>query len=871
MRDRRAARSTRALPAVAFLGLAVLLAGCGDAPPRFTTLAGDGFSVRYDREAGTFDVTLADGSSVLEGACATVEVRGAGTHGTLYRTSDGYSRTVTTSAGSDALGAAQRLEAVHRGLQGAPDLTLRLAVYPGAPFFTIAVEAANAGASDMVLNRLGPASVEAARGGALRLGAHPSTHRILEDGSFFLYDFFVDVVPGDAPQPPETVGLAMVHGGQLGHSVSNWNHAIKDLVTGRGFVAGTLDFEHASPFFNTSFAAEEAVAVDGRTPFTYWAADFPYLPNGKPLAVGERLAAGPVLVIPDTDRPHEGLERYAAAVKQWNGITLWTERGADHRVPTGWNSWGGSTSSGGYGASIDQQLMLDNLAVMATEFRDFGGEWFQIDDGYEAYYGDWDWRTDRFPDGAPWLADQIGAAGLLPGVWIAPFQVDALSATYAAHEADGWFAERLPLVSGDKPILDLTHPDVLAWVTERFRTVRAAGYRWVKVDFAYWALGAAKFHDPTATREEAFRRGLAAIRDGLAAGATEAGGAPGDTFWVSVAMVGPNAGFADSLRPNLDTMPAWDKEKESQGRIDAQGFKPTVRTLARRYYLHGQVYLFNHDMIFFRSLPDASVPPITRDESRCLVTAIGLSGGVAKLGERLVDMPADWINDYRVLLPVFGQAARPLDLFEREFAEAWHLHVDPAAGRNTGGDGPPYDVVALFNWGTNDDLTQSPSTPLADEAREVSVDLGAIGLDPATDYVGREFWSGEVVDGVRGTFARTVAPHTVQLFALRPVEAHPQYLGGNRHLLQGAVEVRGVSWSEDQHRLSVAYDAAPGTVKAPFEHQLFFRLPAGWSLGATTVDGATDLRTDVADGVLTVTFTVATRAAVQVVLDFVAP
>ncbi|MBI5481834.1 MAG: hypothetical protein HY906_23460 [Deltaproteobacteria bacterium] len=646
---------------IALVGLAPPLAGCGDAPPRYTTLAGDGFTVRYDRDEGSFDVTLADGRTVLERAFAQVEVRGAGSSGTIYRTTDGYSRSVATSTGADALGQAQRLVATRRGLQGAPDLTLRVAVYPGEAFFTVAVEAANPGAAEMVLNRLAPATVEAVRGGALRLGAHPATHRILEDGSFLVYDSFVDVVPGDRPQPLETVALSMVHGGQRGHSVSDWNHAIKDLTTGQAFVAGTLDFAHASPFFNTSFVTEEAVPVDGRTPFTYWAADFPYLPQGKPLAAGARLEAGPVLVIPTTDRPHEGLERWAAAVKQWN------------------------------------------------------------------------------------------------------------------------------------------------------------------------------------------------------------------QFWLSVGMLGPHVGFADSLRLNLDTMPAWDKEKESQGRLDAQGFKPTVRTIARRYYLHGQVYLFNHDMIFFRSLPDPAVPPITRDESRCLVTAIGLSGGVAKLGERLVDMPADWINDYRVLLPVFGHAARPLDLFEREFPEAWHLHVNPAAGRNTGGDGPPYDVVALFNWGTNDDLTQRPYAALADEARAVSVDLGAIGLDPATDYVAREFWSGEVVDGIRGTLARTVAPHSVQVFALRPVDAHPQLLGGNRHLLQGAVEVRGVSWDEGARRLTVSYDAAPGTAKAPFEHQLVFRVPPGWSLGAATVGGATGLRTEVADGVLTVAFVVATRAVVPVVLDFVAP
>jgi hypothetical protein len=298
-----------------------------------------------------------------------------------------------------------------------------------------------------------------------------------------------------------------------------------------------------------------------------------------------------------------------------------------------------------------------------------------------------------------------------------------------------------------------------------------------------------------------------------------------------------------------------------------------VRTLARRYYWHNRVFHFNHDLIFFRSHPDPEVPPITADESRCLLTAIGLSGGVAKLGEKIVDMEPAWIEDYRRVIPVFGHAARPLDLFEREFAEAWHLRVVPAEGLNTGGDGPPYDVVALFNWGTNRDLSASPYADQPDEARTLSVDLARLGLDAGAEYVAREFWSGEVVESLSGTLTRTVAPHTVQLFALRPARSRPQYLGGNRHLLQGAVEVRDVAWDEATSTLTLAYDAAPGSPKVPCEHQLAFHVPASWALlSADVTAAAAGTVTASTEGtVLTVAFRVEARTEATVTLTFSPP
>lgn len=854
--------------------LAIALCACtASSGPgsRMVTLDGQGFRLAFDLDRGTFDVVLSDDTVALRNAFAEVEVGPPGAaEPVVFASTQPFLRQASVHGVADELGAGETAEIRLTDLAGAPALTLWLSVYHDRPFFTARLEAENDGAEPLLLARLAPAKVDSQQSGGLTIGVDPAEHRILEAGSFFIYDFFVDILPGDVPEPPEKTLFGMVHGYQRGHSISNWNHAIKDLRSGRSFVAGSLDFAHSSPMFNTSFDPTTAPPT-GPQPFSYWSAEFPYLPNGKPLPAGEHIAAGPVWILPATDDPLGGLEAYADAVAAWNHIALWTARGAGRRVPTGWNSWTGSGSSGGYGSNINQQLMLDNLSAMVQEFKDFGGEWFQVDDGYQMAYGDWDWNPDRFPDGPAFLANQVAARGMLPGVWIAAFQVDENSRTYAQHKDDGWFAERLPFIGGDKQILDLTHPEVLAWLTERFRAIRAAGNHWVKTDFGYWALGAAHFHDPSATREEAYRRGLQAIQDGLAAGAEESGGQPGDVFWVNVSMAGLHVGFADSIRPNLDTMPDWDRESPDQGRMEAQGFKPTVRTIARRFYLQNRVYLFNHDMIFFRSHLDPTVPRLTAGESRCLLSAICLSGSVAKLGEKIVEMQPEWIDAYRRVIPVFGRSARPLDLFEREYPEIWHLRVDPTAGLGTGGGGPPYDVVALFNWGENADLSTNPYTVLPDGvAREISLDLPSIGLSDQETWLAEEFWSGEVIEGVTPTLRRTVAPHTVQVFALRKSEGRPQYLGGNRHMLQGAVEIKNLAWDPATATLSVRYDAAPGSAKSPFVHRLDFYVPAGFTLADASVPGAApgSLSTSQDGRRLRVSFAVDARQEVDITLSF---
>ena len=683
--------------------------------------------------------------------------------------------------------------------------------------------------------------------GALLPGADPARLRILDNGSWNLLDFVVGVEPGTV----EPEGFGEVLPGDLqGHSVSNWNHAVADLDGGVGWVAGALTTRASMPVFQLSSRPPLGQPDSG---FTFFSATSVYQPHAKSIAPGESFRSERVWFRPSPD-PAEGLEAYAEAVHDDRDLVLWTERG--HRTPNGWNSWSGSGSTGGYGTGIDQDLIVQNLDVMANELRDWGMDWFQIDDGYEPAYGDWWWREDRFPDGPAWLSQQIRDRGLRPGLWMAPFTLDPESQTALAHP--DWIAERTPLgtVAGSGyDVLDLTNPEVLLWIRERMTELTVDwGFDWLKMDFAYFALFGDGFAVPNATREEAWTGALEVIREVLG----------DDRYFMGVGVTGLNYGLCDTFRLTLDSMPVWDHQPEDDPNdpLTQQGLKPTVRTAGRRWYLQDRVWTNHPDLIFFRSSPDPSWPPLTFTEARAFATFVGLSGGIVKLGDRLVDLQPDALNVLRQLLPAWPRSSRPLDVFEREFPELWHGRVDAPLDGVAGG----WDLLGLFHWGANRDLTTTPYSPIPDsaEARSFVVDPAALGLDgPVLAY---EFWTGGFLGEGSGPWTVDVPSHDARVVSLRPRPDHPTFLGWNRQISQGGTLLERVDW--DDGVLRIGFAGAVDTDFAPFRWEVALWRPEGFAFVGVEGDGVEDLVVQQDGAVVRASFDVAATGPVELRASF---
>lgn len=791
--------------------------GAADRSPTSVSARGtSSLPVLFRLEDGTFDV-VRDGVTVFSRATADALIVGPG---------DKPRRTVSFA---DAGQRSQDDTGAFVCRTGDAELRLRFGWFgEDQRRFTVRLSVLNRGDAPIVVLKAAPLVVAATNGGALRLGAQPRTHRILENGRFAMFDTAVQVEAGDAPR--------FALGGLFpiplrGNSVANWNHLVSDLDSPhRSLVAGFLTFERTVPTLGIGY--DPAVSKDGA--FTTYAAECVAVFHGKQLKPGQSFDSELLYVDPLPPDPLGALEDYATAVAANLGVTPWPKRGPGYDVPNGWNSWSGGSGTGGYGQSIDAGLIRSNLAVFAREFEPFGASWFQVDEGWQAApRGDWRWKEKTFPDGGTKMAREIADTGLRPGLWIAPLQASPRSPVATAHS--NWL---MPAEDGavrsfakDREALDGSNPEVLTFLRDTFGGLRREGWRWVKVDFAYLDLLGKPQFDPTLTNVEAYRQAWRAIREALGP----------DIFLLGVGTMGTLAGFVDGMRLTLDNSPCWEEEKPNDLLGSSRGFKSTVRTGARRWYYQNRLWVNHDDLILFRSYPDKKHPALSFEEARTFATWIGLGGGIVKLGDKLVDLAThpEWIDVVRRLLPAWPEGARPTDVLTRDFPETYRLHVKAPAGE--------WDVVGLFNWGTNRDLTANPPAAMPDAARTYQVPC-------ADDCLAYEFWSEAFLGRQKGSFRVTVEPHCAKVIALRKPTGVPQLLGTNRHLTQGANDLGPVTWDSGQKRLSGTLLGAVGSQTAPWQYHLAFCAPAGFTLRSASVDGVPAAATSQQGEVIRLTF-----------------
>lgn len=727
----------------------------------------------------------------------------------------------------------------------AGDLVLRLAFEVGSPsHLIVTLELENTGTEPIQILRLSPAVADAERGGALVLGDDPTQHRILENGRFIAFDQAAQLVRADAPRFPigEVLPIPL-----RGDSVSNWSHVIADVrpdgSVGASLVAGFLTFERAIPTLGVA-------AGSTSKPFAMWAAESALVWAGKPLEPGARLASETLWLEPLPGDPLAALERWADAIAEHQQIVPWAKRGPGHDLPNGWNSWSGGSGTGGYGQAIDEATITANLDIFRRELGAFGERWFQIDDGWQLKTGDWSWRTDAFPSGEAGMIAAIEAAGMRPGLWIAPFLAERGSQLAAAHPS--WL---MPPAEGaigafGKPgeVLDLSSAEVRGFLASTFTHLREAGWKFLKVDFAYWALLGTPVADPTLTSVEAFRLGWRTIRDSVGP----------DVFVLGVGVVGATLGIVDGMRLTLDDGPRWDETDPDDVLASPRSMKATVRTGSRRWFFQNRVFVSHNDLVFFRSWPAGggdSAPPLSFTEARAFATWIGISGGIVDLGDRLVDLPArpGALDVIRRLLPAWPASARPLDVLVRDYPEVHRLPIDAPAGR--------WEIWALFHWGTNRDHTTTPPTEMSGTAPRTH-ELVCPDRRPCLAY---ELWTQRFLGAFDATGSIEVPARDAAVVALRPRTGAPQLLGTNRHITQGATDLGPISWDPTSQVLTgTLRDAARGTSAAPFAYELAFFIPDGWTATTIDVDGAEGLVTTVSaapqagGAVLRIQFTVAT-------------
>ena len=523
------------------------------------------------------------------------------------------------------------------------------------------------------------------------------------------------------------------------------------------------------------------------------------------------------------DDPLALLESHAARV----GETMHT-RPADN-PPTGWCTWYYF-----YGENTAADV-LDNLHLIEKERLPL--DYVLIDDGYQAAIGDWlHVDAEKFPDGMAALARQIRATGRRPGIWTAPFGVEAEAPVAATHP--DWLLRDeagAPVVAwthmGRGPIyaLDLTHPQVQDWLADTFRTMRQEwGYELFKIDFIFAAALPGWRYDPQMTRAQALRQGVSIIRQAISDDAFLLGcGAP----------LGPCLGLVDGMRIGPDVAPNW---KPFWQDLSMPAMENALRNVLTRAFAHDHWWTNDPDCLLIRTRDDES--DLKLNEMRTATTLIGLSGGLAFLSDNLVTLRPGRLKYLRQILPPLGQAARTLDLFENEMPRLLMLPISRSWGE--------WVVVACINW---EDHTVSTTLKLA-----------ALGL-PEGRYHAYNYWRRRYLGQVEDVLTiERHQPHETALLLFKPVSDRPELLTSTFHVAQGAVEIADVSW---QGTWAEGRTLALRLEKSGKQYgQLLFAVPADYRVIGCRVNGRQRQVLRVAAGVIELGFTLQDAARVE--LDF---
>jgi alpha-galactosidase len=321
-------------------------------------------------------------------------------------------------------------------------------------------------------------------------------------------------------------------------------------------------------------------------------------------------------------------------VKEWTGADIQSVLGGwaaglglamPRPAPTVWCSWYE------YFTAVTEDDIHENLRAMDT--LDLPVDVVQIDDGYQRALGDWLALSGRFRSRAG-IAEKIRAQGRRAGIWTAPFLVDPASDLAAEHPdwlvrtPEGGFAHAGRNWGHDLRVLDTTHPEAAAYLTEVFTTLREEGYDYFKIDFLYaGALDGVRHADVDALT--AYRAGIELIRGAIGADSYLLGcGAP---------ML-PSLGLFDAMRVSPDTAP---HRRPEAGDYSQPGQDPAEFTGAARQWQHRRLWINDPDCLMARPAVE------TRERWAAHVES---TGGLMASSDRLLSLDPWGVETTRRLL-----------------------------------------------------------------------------------------------------------------------------------------------------------------------------------------------------------------------------
>ncbi len=723
------------------------------------TIKGQHFTLVIDEKKGLFSIVRSDGSQLLQNGTVRINLG----EETQSLASQSYKHRVKSSRLTDRFGAGQMIRIVSEDSDLKLAIETQIMLYDQSETVTLQAVCTNSSTRDLILSGLEPVCVIGEYGGSFFI---PGVTKCLTNGALY-YDAgrvhtfgtsFEKAVPYGETKGGRMKNNRLSETEETVHSW--WNAGFFSGYNREGLVLGYIENKRSlGQLLFTRTQPDRLLVI----------AESVYNP-GFLLKPGQSISSDRFAILIDRS-PYHALESYAAMAGA-------TGNARTHSIINGWCNWFYT-----YEHASEEEI-IRNAEFAAGSLKKYGMEYIQVDEGYQRWHGDWE-GNDRFPHGMKWLADRIMEYGLKAGIWIAPYVVSEPAELFQKNP--GWFLrnedgslkrvgpwpqENSDWARNENPKrygLDITHPDAARWLYDLVDTMTNRwGYEMIKIDFVAWSLlSAHHYFDASVTAAQAYRKGFEIMRN-----------ASGEKC--HLLDCGPGAvtiGLTDSMRIELDQNYGYSDDAWRQYFLNPSSSGPAA---AKRYYFHKKTWINDADHICMNLLSPS--------QSQAAATLIALSGGNIMSGDRLTELDSGKMNILAKVLPAYGEAARPVDLFDSDLPSVFALKVSKPFGEWT--------VAGFFNANLSEQVIHS-------------LPLERLWLRSDQPYLVYDFWKEKFMGEQSGSIQITVPPGSVTLLTFHERSGVPQFISTSRHVTQGAIELEYVAWDAGTQTLTGISKGSP--------------------------------------------------------------
>lgn len=431
------------------------------------------------------------------------------------------------------------------------------------------------------------------------------------------------------------------------------------------------------------------------------------------------------------------------------------------KPPVGWMTWYALMYE------VNEERVLNNAKWLNENLNRYGVDTMWID---------WEWCHDkgvadnlkpdaiRYPNGMKYVSDKIKECGLVPSLWIG-FSTERTENDYMREHPEILLTDNDPFWCGNY-FFDFSNPTYInEYLPTALKQVDDWGYEGVKFDTLAPGIRShernrEKMYDPERTTKELYRDVIKKTREVLGK----------DRFILSCCAMN-------------DSDILWACEMFEAARVGADVFNwnefvnNSVKRTMRYYPFHNVVFYNDPDCIIAREEHS------TMEQLKSRAAFVSMLGLPVTLGDDLPALPEERVEILKRSIPA-------LDIYTMDFSRVLPRDV-VVTNLMIDNEVQSYCLVSVFNT-TEKDLTET-------------ICLEDLGID-SKSLLYYEYYSGVMRDVDNSVITATLKPFETKIYAIREKLIYPQIVSTNRHITQGAIEIKALGWDEEKRTLSLTAD-----------------------------------------------------------------